>query len=419
MAERFHFTRPRLNALPPARKGRREYYNDDNVPGLQLVVTDRGSKAYYLYSWFRNRPKRFRIAGLQDMTPDMARKAALKMRGELAQNQDPTAERQRQRQRGVTLRDAFEAFCQTRSKLKEKTLGEYRRILESLFGDWVDRPFIDITKDKVVQRHADITKHNGAAQADNAMRTLRSILNFAMVQYEGADGASPMMQNPVQRLSQTKAWNRVGRRRTLIKAHQLKAWFTAVLKLKLMPPDSQDALVADYLIFLVLTGLRRTEAAELTWDRVDFKARTFTLTDTDTKNREQHTLPLSDYLLDILRRRRELTNGKYVFPGPGSSGRLADPRIQARRVTQDSGVEFTLHDLRRTFATIAESIDIPAYALKSLLNHKNKHDVTAGYVVIDAERLREPMQRITDYALRAAGLRDSAAVVRLTSDRRK
>jgi len=419
MTERFHFTRPGLNALPPARKGRRDYYNDDRVQGLQLVVTDRGSKAYYLYSWFRGRPKRFRIAGLQDMTPEMARKAATKMRGELAQNQDPTAERQRQRQRGVTLRAAFDAFRQARRKLKEKTLEEYRRILEVLFVDWIDRPFIDITKDKVLQRHTEITERNGAAQADNAMRTLRSILNFAMVHYEGADGAPPMPQNPVQRLSQTKSWNRVGRRRTLIKAHQLKSWFAAVLKLKLMPPNSQDALVADYLVFLVLTGLRRTEAAELTWDRVDFSARTFTLTDADTKNREQHTLPLSDYLLDLLRKRRELTQGRYVFPGSGATGRLADPRIQVGRVTEDSGVEFTLHDLRRTFATIAESLDIPAYALKSLLNHKTKHDVTAGYVVIDAERLREPMQRITDYALRSAGLRDTATVVRLKTERRR
>ena len=47
--------------------------------------------------------------------------------------------------------------------------------------------------------------------------------------------------------------------------------------------------------------------------------------------------------------------------------------------------------------TVAESLDISAYALKRLANHKMTNDVTAGYIIGDAERLRAPMQRITDY----------------------
>ena len=34
--------------------------------------------------------------------------------------------------------------------------------------------------------------------------------------------------------------------------------------------------------------------------------------------------------------------------------------------------------------------------MKSLLNHKIDDDVTAGYVISEAERLRAAMQRITD-----------------------
>ena len=31
------------------------------------------------------------------------------------------------------------------------------------------------------------------------------------------------------------------------------------------------------------------------------------------------------------------------------------------------------------------------------MNHKDPNDVTAGYIVSDVERLREPMQKITDF----------------------
>ncbi|CDZ77228.1 hypothetical protein BN59_03649 [Legionella massiliensis] len=67
------------------------------------------------------------------------------------------------------------------------------------------------------------------------------------------------------------------------------------------------------------------------------------------------------------------------------------------KVVELSGVSFTVHDLRRTFATTAESLDLPAYALKRLLNHKMTNDVTAGYIMRDVERLRTPMQRIADH----------------------
>jgi integrase len=157
---------------------------------------------------------------------------------------------------------------------------------------------------------------------------------------------------------------------------------------------------------LILTGLRRSEAAALTWDRVDLKARTVTLLDIDTKNSEPHTLPLSDYLAELLTARQKVAaGGLYVFPADSKSGHLVEPRPQMRRITARSEVVFTLHDLRRTFATVGEALDISVYALKRLLNHKMRHDVTAGYIIITPERLREPMQRITDYFLRVAGLR--------------
>ena len=61
-----------------------------------------------------------------------------------------------------------------------------------------------------------------------------------------------------------------------------------------------------------------------------------------------------------------------------------------------------LHDLRRTFITIAESLDLSHYAIKRLVNHKISGDVTAGYVVADVGRLREPMQRISDRIIATA-----------------
>ena len=53
---------------------------------------------------------------------------------------------------------------------------------------------------------------------------------------------------------------------------------------------------------------------------------------------------------------------------------------------------------------MAESCDIPVYALKGLVNHSMGTDVTAGYVVAGPDRLREPMQKVTDKFKELIGL---------------
>ena len=72
-------------------------------------------------------------------------------------------------------------------------------------------------------------------------------------------------------------------------------------------------------------------------------------------------------------------------------------------MNERADVSFTLHDLRRTFCSVAETIGVGTYTLKRLLNHKtSRSDVTAGYTVLTAEELREPAekicQRISEYA---------------------
>jgi integrase len=100
-------------------------------------------------------------------------------------------------------------------------------------------------------------------------------------------------------------------------------------------------------------------------------------------------------------------------PCPSIVKKVRNGRVLFRAFAGPRSSAFSLHDLRRTFITTAESLDIPAYALKRLLNHADG-DVTAGYIILDNERLRAPMQRIADYLVRAMGI-DGSNVVSISS----
>ena len=65
-----------------------------------------------------------------------------------------------------------------------------------------------------------------------------------------------------------------------------------------------------------------------------------------------------------------------------------------------SGVPFSPHDLRRTFASIVNRLSdrLSYYTTKRLLNHRTS-DVTQGYVQFDLEQLRSATQAVEDFVL--------------------
>lgn len=65
-----------------------------------------------------------------------------------------------------------------------------------------------------------------------------------------------------------------------------------------------------------------------------------------------------------------------------------------------SNTHCDFHDLRRTFATTAEHLDVGTYKLKRLMNHSTgRDDVTAGYTILTAETLRPSVEKIQGYLM--------------------
>jgi integrase len=386
----------------------RTIYWDTTLKGFGLRVGSH-SKTYIAESKIGRKTVRVTIGRHGVFTPEEARTEARQLLGLMARGINPNDLEREKRARTVTLGEAFADYMAARKSLKPNTIRDYTKCMNVYFKDWKNKPLLEITKEMVAKRHSRLGE-TSQAQANLAMRFLRALFYFATGQYEDNQGRALITENPVRRISQTRAWFRVERRQSVLKPHDIRPWFQAVMNLRDDHTTKNRQAFRDYLLLLLFTGLRRQEALPLKWENVDFRGRTLSVF--DTKNRDNHTLPLSDFLVTLLQRRLDESQGNpYVFPGEGARGHLTEPRKQILRVAKESGVSFTSHDLRRTFITLAESLDIPVYAVKRLANHKISNDVTAGYVINDVERLRGPMQKITDRILRYADVGDTAEII--------
>jgi integrase len=247
--------------------------------------------------------------------------------------------------------------------------------------------------DKTIKRRYKKRLDESTTRAKSFHKVVTALFNFARVNYKRTNDTSYFPENPAQVVVEEKLLVKTPRRKTYIKRAELPHWFDAV--------ESLGTIEREFLQFVLMTGCRRSEGMRLTWDRVNLRAKTFTLV--DTKNRENVELPIPFYLLPMLQKRK----GKgRVFPVGDNA------KASLRKVTEASGVQFMLHDLRRTYATTAEDLDISGLTVKRLLNHLTDSDVTAGYQIPNRERLERVSRRIVRELLIRGG-RLNAEVVEL------
>ncbi len=405
MKERKKLNKTFVGNLPYPDKGQ-VFYWDADLLGFGMYV-GKTSKTWFVEKRIDNNTKRLSLGKYPALTAEQARTEAMKQLNKMAGGVDPVKEKREAKIKTVTLGEVFAEFLSAR-QLKPKTVKDYTGVMNNIYADWQKLPITNISRDAVERRHKKMGTERGEAYANLGARTLRSVLNFASAKYETGKGLSILPDNPVKRISQTRSWYRVERRTGHLKPHQLSAWFDAVLSI-------DNDTIRDYLLFVMLTGCRKDESAKLQWADIDLIDKSYVLRDPKNKNPIQ--LPLSDYLVDMLTTRKTKSSSAFVFPGEGVGGYLVEPKRQLAKVIEKTEMPFSMHDLRRTFVTIAESLDISAYSVKALVNHKQGEDVTSGYIQLNVERLRQPMQTITDFMLKSAGIKQSAEVVPLKQAR--
>lgn len=390
-------------------------YYDDRLHGFGLRVAAGGKRTYFAEAVVKGKNRRVSIGPSDLMTCEKARVVAMgKLNAMKVEGRDlledkrlALAEAELSAQAGITISQALESRLESNKRLKASTKAIYRYELKTYLGDWLDLPLRHITREQVSAKHAEISKRS-KSKADSAMKALATLYPYARRVLQLS------IENPVTVLYDAKGWNGSTPRAAPITDGRLPQFSNALVAAAAAGASAKQVVFADLLWFILFTGLRRNEAAQLSWDRVDSIAGTITIE--DTKNGQRHVLPLSPLLRTWLEDRREASGSPYVFPGTSASRYGHITGIAAllnnfRAAAGDGFGRFTPHDLRATFATVAERCNVNTYTLKRLLNHKPSDVTGVVYVQPSEDDLRDAMTRISARLMRT--LHPSSSVVAL------
>lgn len=395
----------KLQAPDPS--GKQVIHWDDTLRGFGVLCSGVSNTKTFIAQ--RDLPggkaRRVTVGAVAEISLDVARKRAADILDDLRRGRDP-----KKKSAVGTLRETLEQYLAKRTDLRPPTIRLYRLSVERYLKDWIGKNLTEITSDMVEEMHSKIVKkiaeggrYDGRISSNIAMRVFRLLWGFAK------EREPELPDNPVKRLR--RQWYKESRRKGIVRDEDKPKFFAAVQALP-------NKVAADYVTLLLFTGLRMKEAASLTWEDVDLQQRVIHIPAARTKNRKDFTLPMNDIVHDMFVARRRLGDAKYVFPSNSASGHIADPKFVLEKVAETCGVKVTLHDLRRTFVTVAASTPgLAPLQLKSLINHAT-HDVTEGYAVFTVEALREPAQKVADRLKELCGIQPIEGATRMSRARK-
>ncbi|HEY9871681.1 MAG TPA: tyrosine-type recombinase/integrase [Candidatus Obscuribacterales bacterium] len=99
------------------------------------------------------------------------------------------------------------------------------------------------------------------------------------------------------------------------------------------------------------------------------------------KNLQSLTLALSPAEIEILKRRKKVVEGEYVFPGNGRTGHYVEPKRAWARLLKRAGIkDLHIHDLRRSLASFMANAGADVTLIKGALNHKDIKTTINVYV---------------------------------------
>jgi integrase len=356
----------------PTASGKQEPWWDEDLKGFAVLCSGKTSAKTYIAQRDlkgSGKSRRVTIASTAELKFADAKNRARKQLLEMRDGADPKA-----KPLTGTLQQTLDAYIAA-SRLSPRSKRTYSDLVRIQLATLKDRPLGSITPQEVDALHRSI---NGKSAANDAMRCLKMLHRYAAARDDDL-GRCPV------RLRRNE-WHRIEPRRNPIPAGQLRLFYYAVQDL----PE----IGRDYITLLLFTGLRRKEAGGLRWSEVDFDNRIIRLSASRVKTRNAVDLPMTDVVADLLITRRQLGDAEFVFPSRAEGHIKGDSWTKV--LCKKTGLTFSIHDLRRTYATVAESCDIPFLALKALLNHASGSGITQSYVAMTPERLRGPAQLVAD-----------------------
>ena len=141
----FNFTKKALDTLVMPETGKRFYFYDTKVRGLELMITEQGSKSFKVYRKCNGKPVRVTLGKYSEMSIENARNEAQRVITEMINGKNRNEEKKKIRAE-ITFGEIFEMFMEKYSKIYKKSWKYDEREVNRFLKHWFKRKVSDISR---------------------------------------------------------------------------------------------------------------------------------------------------------------------------------------------------------------------------------------------------------------------------------
>ena len=348
-------------------------YWDTSLKGFGVIVLPSGRRTYCIQYRNQNRVlKRLKIGVHGQLTTEEARALSRQYLGSVAHGEDPTQVKKTNKNL-FSMNDLARDYIERHgTKKRPKSLENDQYLLRTAILPTLGSLKVPhITCRDIETLHLRLEKH--PYKANRTLALLSKMFSLAVSW--GWRGDNPVIG--------IKKYGEEKRDRWLNEEELDRVW--TVL-------DNHPTQLTSYLFkLLLLTGARKGEMMQATWDHFDLKKGVWTKPSHLTKQNKREHLPLSEKALEVLQTLKTLnpTDSPYLFPGRVPGEPIKEVKTFWKTVLKEAKLEHVrIHDLRHTHASHLVSSGLSLSIVGKLLGH-TQASTTQRYAHLADEPLRQ------------------------------
>jgi integrase len=339
---------------------------DTEVTGFGLRIR-RGAKTYIVMyrpagAGRSVAPKRFKIGtpGTIESAAE-ARKLARVVLGKVAAGQDPAAERtelkRRERARIEQLLLDYDQYNERRKYVdRAGTLSTLQRNLKPL----LNRDVANVAGSEYVAIRNRLANDGLEGAAKNFWSRCRAFLTWCV--NEKVIEANPLITHKAAKSTRADRIAKEEEKGEVLADDKLvEIWLAA---------GKENSAFGRYIQFLILTGCRRTEASKVS--RTMRSGGLLVIPKRITKSGRDHNVPVTGLLAKLFGKCEKDSRSDLYFPSWRTGKEMAGWAKMLDRLRKASGVDFKLHDLRKTFRTGLDKLGVDVDIGAICINHSRR-----------------------------------------------
>lgn len=353
---------------------------DASMNGLALRVGKTRRAWVYVYrpagAGGRSAPQKIGLGAWPAITVAKARQLAQTHAGLVASGKDPAAERREQKRlESSSVEKVLNAYEASLARRRYANLTTAMSVLRRGLAGLERRDVATLTRRELVERidAAAFPKTIELPDTDRKLRRprkrviggpgaaadlrtrLRTFLEWTT--NSGSTPANPLAGLRRERATRAQRIDQGEKGRALSLDELARVWRAA----------DPATTFGRYIRALILTGARRREMSRLNWTMV--RPDRMVLPPSHTKQGRPHEIPIVPALRSVLSQCPRLSSG-LVFASSKTGGEMSGWTQMVGKLEAASGIQFTLHDLRRTMRSGLTELGVDDITAEMMLAHQ-------------------------------------------------